>query len=288
MAQDTFLHLTDFHFWEIVFNPFRLLNKRMLGNANVIYKRRKEFVLERANEYLEYAVSLGAPTAILSGDFCSTATEKEMAAGAKLAKALEDRGLDVIAIPGNHDVYTIESVRKRRFERHFDAWYPDEGLPARRVLPGGLDLVFVPTVCPDFQSRGRITAVEVEGVKEHLRNTGPHVVVVGHYPLLYETYGYQSNPPRRLRGAELLRTALGVCGKTILYISGHVHRFSYVTDPQHANLRHLTTGAFLRTAPESNSVGEFSQITSNNGEFEIIRHIKRDKWIPEVVEPRLI
>ena len=31
----SFIHITDLHFWELVLNPFRLLNKRAIGNVNV-------------------------------------------------------------------------------------------------------------------------------------------------------------------------------------------------------------------------------------------------------------
>lgn len=286
METDTFAHLTDFHFWQVVLNPFRLMGKRFLGNANVIYKRRHEFAAARAEPYVDYVLAQGVNTAVLTGDFTSTSTTPEFKAGAAMAQRLADAGLTVYAIPGNHDVYTWASKRTRRFERYFDAWYPEEGLPAKRTLPGGHDLVFVPTVTPDIQSRGRITDVEVEGVRELLRTATDPVVVAGHYPLLHETYAYTAPPPRQLRNAAALRDALGASGKAVLYIAGHVHRFSYVIDPQYDNLRHVTSGAFFRTATESDRTGDFSIVSVGGGDFEVVRHSMGGEWRAERAEPR--
>lgn len=67
-ARDSFLHLTDFHFWEIVLNPLRLLNKRAIGAANVLLKRRYEFLTDRAASYAEYVAGLGIKHLLITGD----------------------------------------------------------------------------------------------------------------------------------------------------------------------------------------------------------------------------
>jgi hypothetical protein len=103
-------------------------------------------------------------------------------------------------------------------------------------------------------------------------------VVVGHYPFLNETKGYTVNPNRQLRNAEALRRALGESGKPVLYVCGHVHRFSFERDSEYPNVVHLTTGAFFRTAHESNSEGEFSEVRIGRGAFEVVRHVKRGDW----------
>ena len=279
MAIDSLVHITDLHFWEVVWNPLHLLNKRALGNFNVWYRRRHEFIHEHEKPFADTIAATGIKQAYISGDFCSTATAKEFREGAKFIHALEKHGMDVIAIPGNHDVYTHESVRRRRFERYLGDWYPEEGLPARRKLPGGTDLLLVPTVCPNFiSSRGVITPVEIEGVVEHLRRCASPVIVSGHYPVLNETYTYRTTGGRELRNAHRLRRALGESGKDILYICGHVHRFSYVQDDLYPNLKHLTSGALFRLAHETKSRGEFTEVHREDGGFSIIRHMYREDW----------
>lgn len=276
------LHLTDIHFWRVCWNPLRLLNKRMLGNANVLYRRRKEFVQRQADVFGDYVVSLGVPDVLISGDFTSTALEEEFAIARAWVDRLREKGLAVTVYAGNHDVYTFESVRTRRFQRHFGDYLPDTGpMPWRIVLPGGTPLILAPTVCPNFfSSKGRITNREAAAVAERIaaEEGGGPILVSGHYPVLHETYAYRSAPERQLRNAGALRRAMGESGKRILYIAGHVHRFSYLDDPEHPNLRHLTTGAFFRHDPIRQRQGEFTEIRVEDGEFQAVQHVYYGEW----------
>jgi len=71
---------------------------------------------------------------------------------------------------------------------------------------------------------------------------------------------------------------LAQSGKQILYIAGHVHRFSYERAPRCPNLTQLTTGAFFRTETEHATQGEFTEIQRRGDEFVITRHIRKMEW----------
>lgn len=278
-ATDSFLHLTDFHFWEIVGNPLQLLNKRAIGALNVLLRRRKEFVMERAESFADYVAECGVKQLVMTGDFASTATEKEMALGAAFTRGMERRGLETWAIPGNHDVYTFEAVRKKRFENHMGPWLPPDPLPAVTRLSGGTPVLFVPTVCPNYlSSRGNISEEEIGAAAALLEGLESPVVVAGHYPLLAETYAYETRGNRVLRNADALRDALGRSGRDVLYVSGHVHRFSYVEDGTYPNLSHLTTGAFFRKDARSGAQGDFSEVHVDSGSIRVVRHLNMGDW----------
>jgi hypothetical protein len=68
---------------------------------------------------------------------------------------------------------------------------------------------------------------------------------VGHYPVLFRTTAYAQRPMHRLGHARTLRAALGETGRTVLYIAGHVHRFSETQDDRYPNLTHVTTNALF-------------------------------------------
>ena len=277
---DSFLHLTDFHFWEIVLNPLRLLNKRAIGAMNVLLKRRHEFPMERAGSYSDYVAARGVKQLLITGDFASTATDKEMSLGAAFVRGLEERGLKPVVIAGNHDVYTFESVRKKRFEKHFGPWLPAAPLPCTHELEGGTPVLFVPTVCPNYiSSKGYISDAHLREASALLDGLASPVIVAGHYPLLTKTHGYELNASRRLRNGPALREALGRSGREIVYLSGHVHRFNYVQDADHPGLSHLTTGAFFRNDSESGTRGEFSEIRVGMGETRVIRHVNKGDWV---------
>ena len=276
---DRFVHLTDLHFWEIVRNPFALMNKRALGAMNVLLRRRKEFLIDRAGAYAAAVAGTGIQDVVITGDLTSTATEREFEMGVAFVQDLERRGLRVSVIPGNHDVYTFESVRTKRFERHFGPWMPGESLPTLQTLPGGTPILYVPTVCANLlSSRGRITDAEYRCVAELLEGASSPVVVAGHYPLLDRTYGYDAGAGRRLRGAAALYDVLGASGVTILYLCGHVHRFSLVRCARHATITHLTTGAFFRHDRRSSVEGEFAAIRCDGTGFQVRRHLFEGEW----------
>lgn len=283
MPADTLLHIADLHFWQVVRNPLELMNKRFLGNLNVAFRRGRDFDMAQAEPFADKAASLNIPQILLTGDFSSTATESELAMGAAFTKGFEARGIEVHLLAGNHDFYTFESQRKKRFEKHFEAWLPEEAFPARRTLAGGTPLILVPTVCPNLiSSKGRITGVELKAVAECLQECPSPLLVAGHYPVLNETAAYRTKSSRRLRNAQALREILGDSGKTILYVAGHVHRFSFTQDDKYSNLSHLTTGAFFHHHRKTGIRGEFSEIRVDNDDFEVVHHIYRNTWTAEV------
>ena len=286
---DTLLHVADLHFWKVVKNPLRLLNKRFLGNANVWLCRGRSFPMREAELFIDALAATNANQLLLTGDFSSTSLDEEFALARRFVDALSGRGLALNLMPGNHDVYTFEARRKGRFEQHFAPFVPQEGYPALRHLSGGTPLLLVPTVCPNWvSSKGRITRAQIERVRALLDGLPSIVVVAGHYPLLDKTYGYELTRERRLRNADLLRSVLGKSGRTILYVAGHVHRFSYTRDPDFPNLSHLSTGAFFHINHREHIRGEFARICIRADGFEVHRHTLCESWSDSACPPGTI
>ncbi len=278
--RDALVHITDIHFWEIVRNPLQLLNKRFLGNLNVILRRRRAFDTSHAAAFADALAATGVRVLFAGGDFTSTATDGEFRQAAAFLENLAARGMQIIIIPGNHDVYTFESVRKRRFERHLGAFLPEAGYPCRITLPGGTPMVLAPTVCPNWlSSRGRIADADVDRVARLIAEAPPGPLIVGsHYPVLHATEGYASGPMRRLRNADALRRALvdAAAQRPILFLSGHVHRFSDQPDPEAPRLRHCTTPALFHRHRQGGIAGAFSEIHVGQEDFLVRPHTLRD------------
>ena len=119
---------------------------------------------------------------------------------------------------------------------------------------------------------------------------GP-VLAGGHYPVLHETHAYRASPGRRLRRAELLRRALGAGGREVLYLSGHVHRFSYVRDAAYPLLRHLSTTALFMQRPDGAHPGGFSEIRVEADAVRVCNHSYHGGWTraektPQVEAPQ--
>jgi 3',5'-cyclic AMP phosphodiesterase CpdA len=263
------------------------MNKRFAGNANVFLRRRHHFRMENAEAFARQALATGARAVVFGGDFTSTATEGEFRRAHAFLEFLEAQGAQAFLVPGNHDVYTFESVRKRRFETHLEPWLPEGGYPSLSELPGGTPLVLVSTVCPNLLStKGRITEPQVEAVASLLARAAPGpVLVVGHYPLLIQTAAYHLTPGRRLRGGDALRRALGESGREVLYAAGHVHRFSYEQDALYPNLRHLTGPPLFGHWAPAGRHGGFVQLGCRADGFDVHHHWKADEWKVETVQP---
>ena len=288
VPRDKLLHISDLHFWKVVMNPLRLLNKRFLGNLNVMLRRRHELRTERAAEFAEAIAAAGVGTIFAGGDLSSTATDEELGMAAAFLASLRDKGLRVFAIPGNHDVYTGGAVEGRRFERHLGDFLPQDGIPSMTTMEGGTPLVFVPTVCPNLlSSKGRISHEEVAAVGRLVEEAPREpILVAAHYPILNDTEAYHTSGGRRLRNAALLHECLGESGRRILYLAGHVHRFSYTQDKRYEHLRHLTTSSLFMHRRGTKHQGAFTEIHTSGGEVAVYQHWLTDTWSRKQRSPR--
>jgi hypothetical protein len=284
-TQDVVSHIADLHFWKVAVNPLRLLNKRFLGNLNVWLRRRHEFLMEHAEAFAAAVAGTGVRQLLLTGDFTSTALAEEFFLAAAFVRGLREHGMQVHLMPGNHDAYTFEACRARRFERYFQEFLPPTGYPARVTLHGGTPLLLIPTAAPNLlTARGRVSGPTLAAVRGLLDGCpdGP-VLAAAHYPLLHRTSGYACTRQHRLRHAAALRELLGRSGRRILYVAGHVHRFSFVRDDLFPNLTHLTTSAFFLRRPDAEQDGEFTEIHAGAGGFTVFRHRHGADWIRELV-----
>lgn len=172
-----FAHLTDLH-CEAVPKAGELLNKRLLGSINLYMLGRSRHFSRATVEGLVEAVTAASPDLVFcTGDLTATATEAEYALAVELLAPLTDR-FPFVVQPGNHDVYTDESVG--RFAHFFGRWCEGGRFPLVRRA-GPVDLVLVDTAIPDWLSRGR--AADLAALDEALAaGVGPAWLLL-HYPL---------------------------------------------------------------------------------------------------------
>lgn len=276
---DTLVHIADLHFWRVTWNPLRLMNKRFLGNLNVALRRRHEFALEQAGRCADAIAATKVPFVVLTGDFTSTALEAEFEQARAFVQNLRDRGLALALVPGNHDLYTFEAQRKRRFERYLGEFLPKEGYPCRVQLPGGVSLLLVSMVRPNLlTSRGCVTPATIKAVAQLLEGCGETALVAGHYPILTDPSGRRVAWDRRLGNAESLRELLRRSGRRILYLCGHEHRFSYLRDSDYPALEQVSTAPLLAANRQRGFHGEFTEVHVLPEGFRILRHYHDGTW----------
>src|SRR5262245_30853938 len=114
-------HLSDLHLLSLEGAvPFRLLNKRLTGYANLRFRRKsvhKRFAAEATAREIR---RLEPDHVVITGDVSNLALE----VGFSLVRSFlgDTLGLPpdrVSLVPGNHDAYTMGSHRTQRFGRFF-------------------------------------------------------------------------------------------------------------------------------------------------------------------------
>ena len=203
------VHLTDLH----VMRPpavGTLFNKRLAGAVNLyLMGRSHHFTAAAQAAAVAKASELAPDLVVCTGDFTATALEEEFV-GAK--ELLADLGAPLLAIPGNHDCYTGQSVG--RYARHFG-----ESPPVRVEQAAGATWVLVDVCHPDWLSRGWLGE---EGRRQLDAALGPGAIVMIHYPLRNrrgERYGPYT---RACVDAEAIE-ALCVKHKVGAALHGHEH-----------------------------------------------------------------
>jgi 3',5'-cyclic AMP phosphodiesterase CpdA len=232
-------HLSDLHLFSIDgVPPWRFLNKRLTGYANLRLKRgnkhRAAYVRAIAKEIRRRAVD----HVVVTGDLTNLALEPEY----ELARALikDELGLDpsrVTVVPGNHDVYTRGALSSRRFEKYFGPWQESD-LPELAVdvglgrfpivkLRGPVAFIALSSAVPRLPlvAAGEIGQAQLQALARVLRHpevTSRAVVLALHHPAVNEWSALKTHL-EGLRDAPALLALLEPVARGLV-LHGHLHR----------------------------------------------------------------
>ncbi|MFW5968004.1 MAG: metallophosphoesterase family protein [Persicimonas sp.] len=257
-------HISDLHILELDDpRPWQFLNKRLVGGANLLFRRSKSHSSKVVREALKHLdEDCGVDHIAITGDLSNLALASEFAAARKIVSELRQPEQRVTVIPGNHDYYTYETARKRRFERYFSRYMrsdlPDyqtsSGYPFCKLLDDvaiiGMNSA-IPT--PWFFATGEVDELQLEAAWALLDDARVRdrfkVVMIHHHLLPFEHS--RSEYSRRLINAddvlEMLRWR-----DVDLAIHGHNHHFATIELP------HLRGDGTLRVCEAgSTSVGTY-------------------------------
>ena len=199
MAVTRVLHVSDVHledgFEGVPFKAF--LNKRLVGYANLAFRRRKAFAeAPRKIEALaSFAEEQRVDLIVCTGDYTALGTEPELRYARRVIEPLLHRPLGFFTVPGNHDLYLRDTVEagwwdecfgglmKNELPEHVvDGVWPQVWFPAE-----GLALVGINSARANpkpTHSSGRIPDQEVEAlirVLDDSRLRDRFVIIATHY-----------------------------------------------------------------------------------------------------------
>jgi 3',5'-cyclic AMP phosphodiesterase CpdA len=268
------VHLSDVHVWRYAFNPLRLMNKRVLGMAELVTRRARKFRLERLADVVDRVLSLNADHVLITGDLTTTALPDEFrAAREALAGLLVDAGR-VTVIPGNHDRYTTGSVRYRAFEEWFGAFAPAGPYPWLRPLDAETAVLGLDPTRSHISATGRLPADQL-GRARGLLSDPParprRLIVACHYPIASPPSYVKELKHKRMKNADELGAWLTQVGRH-LYCCGHVHAAWAFAPGAVPGQLCLNAGAPLLRDPTGLRPPGFLEITLHDRDVSVVHH----------------
>lgn len=268
------VHLSDIHIWRLAFNPARLVNKRSFGVAALLAGRARRFRLERLEGVVERVLQLRPDHVLITGDLTTTALPAEFQTAREVLAPLLTDPARATVIPGNHDRYTGEAVRDRRFERTFGLFGGADEHPWLRRLDESTAILALDPTRAAWSARGLLPPSQLAAARALWRAEQAAIdrlIVACHYPLDAPTAHRAELHPKRLLNAESVAEWLATVGPH-LYCCGHVHRAWAFVPPAIPNQLCLNAGAPLMLDRSGTNPPGFLEIALNGSGVVATHH----------------
>ena len=248
MAVTRVLHVSDLHledgFSGVPFSAF--LNKRVVGYANLAFRRRKVFAhaAMKVEALAAFAKEQSVDLIVCTGDYTALGTEPELAYARRVIEPLTKMPLGFFTVPGNHDLYLRDTVEAGWWDQYFgglmkndlpehavDGVWPQVWLPAEGLAIVGVNSARA-NPKPTYSS-GRIRDPEIDALTRILddaRLRDRFTIIATHYaPRLAN--GRRDRPAHGLENADALLTA-SACAARGVILHGHIHWRYHVRVPE--------------------------------------------------------
>ncbi|MEL6180173.1 MAG: metallophosphoesterase, partial [Myxococcota bacterium] len=239
-------HISDIHILHLEgVRPWRYLGKRLTGGANLLLHRYKAHSADAVRRAFTQIQADGADHTVITGDISNLALESEFAEARRIIEECAGDGSQVSVIPGNHDYYTWNAARTRRFERFFAPWmrsdlpeHTADGIyPYVKLLSDTVALVGLSTgiVSPPLFAVGKVGGPQraaLAKLLDHPELQARFVIVALHHNLFPPRYPKSPRKEwlRRLIDADEVMTTLRQ-GRVRLVLHGHTHQFGFSSHP---------------------------------------------------------
>ncbi|MEX2214420.1 MAG: metallophosphoesterase [Phycisphaeraceae bacterium] len=215
----------DLHMYRLWVPPWRLLSKRIMGQINLWWDRRKTFDRRLLRPMLEHVLAVAPDLFLLTGDLTMTGLREEFE-DVRAALSIIEGKAPMLAIAGNHDRYTPFSRRRKIMEKHLPGLVPD-AFPFFTSLSPRWKLLAIDAAMPRLlTARGVIGRKQLEAIAAHISTLTAEqgLIVMCHYPAIPKPDGSATLWNHRLADAPALLNILRQCAAPIIYLHGHVHQ----------------------------------------------------------------
>lgn len=270
-------HISDLHILELRnLRPWHFANKRVVGSLNLLLKRSKSHSTDVVHKALDQLSSLDVDHIAITGDLTNLALPSEFEAARRVVDDISGALNRVSVIPGNHDYYTPDAKKNRRFETFFADYLVGDvtdytqpsGYPFCKIR-GDVAIIGLNSaiVSPPMYATGRVRERELDATRALLADPKVRerfIVVMIHHHLLPFEHSRVEYLRRLTNAKDVLRVLRE--GNVDLAIHGHNHHFSTVELP------HLGGPGVLRIC-EAGSTSTTSYTTAEFGGKFNVYHI---------------
>lgn len=280
------VHLSDIHFWQYVFNPLRLMSKRLAGMASLMAGRARRFRLAGVPGLVDRVGQLEPDHILITGDLTTTALPDEFRAARRALAGWLDDPRRVTVIPGNHDRYTWWSHRSRRFERFFGEFAPRHRYPWLRSIDPTTAILGLDPTRAAVTARGWLPHEQLVEARDLVAAAGPaatRLIVACHYPIAAPEPYERELTVKRMFNAGELRGWLSTIGPH-LYCCGHIHATWAYRPPNVPSQLCLNPGApLMRTHSGRNRPG-FLEVLLEDRDVTVHQHAwTGERWDVETI-----
>jgi 3',5'-cyclic AMP phosphodiesterase CpdA len=239
MAVTKILHVSDLHLEDgFAGVPVRsFMNKRIVGLANLAFRRRRVFAdaSSKVEALAAFSDELGTDLVLCTGDYTALGTEPEIAYAREVIEPLTHATLGFFTVPGNHDLYLRDTVKAGWWDDHFGEFMKTE-LPEHAVdgvwpqvwFPAdGLAIIGVNSARANpkpTHSSGRIPDAQLDAlafILDDARVRDRFVIIATHYaPRLAD--GRPDRPAHGLENADTLLSISAAARRGVI-VHGHIH-----------------------------------------------------------------
>ena len=129
----TIIHISDLHFhtYPQYFREWK--SKRILGAANLLARRNRQFPLERAKRLVKKIQEMKWDHLVISGDLTQLALERGFSRARETLEPLLQDPERVTIVPGNHDRYVRQPAGIDLFSQYFGEFFGSEEVHLRKL-----------------------------------------------------------------------------------------------------------------------------------------------------------